>query len=84
HHSLACGEFIQALEACHAKGMLYRFSGACNGEKELLVRCLHAERMGRAAKNREESIDKNKKKYDAWARRKAELSEINDVGEVRA
>lgn len=39
----ACGEFIEALEACHAQGILYKWSGACNDHKWALSHCLTKE-----------------------------------------
>jgi len=64
---LACGEFIEALHACHAKGMLYRLSGACNDEKYALSMCLRKERLERTERNREEAKERNRKKKEAFA-----------------
>ena len=41
--SIVCGELIAALESCHAKGLLHKWSGACNDDKHALTVCLRKE-----------------------------------------
>lgn len=40
---LACADLITALNECHARGMLVRWAGLCNGEKQALTMCLRKE-----------------------------------------
>lgn len=40
---LVCSELINALNECHAQGMLYRWAGMCNVEKQALTLCLRKE-----------------------------------------
>jgi COX assembly protein 2 len=40
---LACSDLISALNECHAQGMIYRFAGKCNVQKEALTMCLRKE-----------------------------------------
>lgn len=40
---LVCAEFIAALERCHAKGLIYKWTGGCNDEKRALGMCLRQE-----------------------------------------
>lgn len=47
---IVCKEFIEALERCHATGWK-RLTGACNSNKDVLNKCLRAERIDRTAKN---------------------------------
>lgn len=39
----ACSQFIKALEACHASGLLNRYLGGCNQVKKELTLCLRQE-----------------------------------------
>ncbi|WVN85896.1 uncharacterized protein L203_101049 [Cryptococcus depauperatus CBS 7841] len=73
----ACAEYIQALEECHAKGFLMRWSGGCNDHKKALTLCLRQERIERTTRNRESAKERTEKKKAAWAaleREKAEES----------
>ncbi|KAF7965410.1 hypothetical protein HWV62_1561 [Athelia sp. TMB] len=63
---IVCKDFIQALEACHAKGWT-RFTGACNEAKTELNQCLHAETIKRAALNREKARESRKRVEKGWA-----------------
>jgi len=38
-----CADLIEALEQCHARGMLYKFIGGCNIQKKELTQCLRKE-----------------------------------------
>lgn len=40
---LACSDLISALNECHAQGMLYRWAGMCNVQKQDLTMCLRKE-----------------------------------------
>ncbi|KAK1927260.1 hypothetical protein DB88DRAFT_477402 [Papiliotrema laurentii] len=72
---LVCGDLIAALQECHDRGILYKWSGACNSEKDALTMCLRKERIDRTTKNREESKVRNAKKYAAWAKLREEEKE---------
>ncbi|RXK41157.1 hypothetical protein M231_01561 [Tremella mesenterica] len=63
---LACAEYIQALEECHARGWI-RYLGACNSQRRELVLCLRKERLNRTARNREEAKVRTAKKKEVWA-----------------
>ncbi|KAI0049990.1 hypothetical protein FA95DRAFT_1488023, partial [Auriscalpium vulgare] len=65
----ACKDFFDALEACHANTWL-KWTGGCNQTKFNLNRCLHAESVARAAKNREASKART-------ARREQALQELH-------
>ena len=44
---------MNALEECHAKGFMWKSMGMCTEAKDKLTLCLRAERLKRAAHNRE-------------------------------
>ena len=52
HSATECGHLIKALEECHNRGMIAKFSGQCNGIKHDLDMCLRAERIERTTANR--------------------------------
>lgn len=62
---IACREFFQALEACHAN-FWTKWTGGCNTAKNQLNSCLHKETMVRASKNREDAKVRQAKKEQAW------------------
>ncbi|KAI0312737.1 hypothetical protein OF83DRAFT_1066716 [Amylostereum chailletii] len=51
---IACRDFFDALEACHASPWK-KFTGGCNEIKRDLNGCLHGETMARSARNREDA-----------------------------
>ncbi|BEJ13070.1 hypothetical protein CspHIS471_0302440 [Cutaneotrichosporon sp. HIS471] len=75
HRQVACAELIQAIEECHARGMIPKFLGACNSQKLALNMCLRQERIDRTTRNREASKVRTRKKEEAWARLDAERAE---------
>lgn len=58
--SIACHEFIEALNKCHQKQFYKRMFGVCNNEKDALTECL--KRASFEAKKH--AIIKNKEKRD--------------------
>ncbi|RSH77935.1 uncharacterized protein EHS24_003008 [Apiotrichum porosum] len=71
---LACADLIKALHECHNASVWNRFIGGCNDQKQALNMCLRQERVDRTTRNREDSKDRNKKKYDAWDKLKEETT----------
>ncbi|EUC57850.1 cytochrome C oxidase biogenesis Cmc1-like protein [Rhizoctonia solani AG-3 Rhs1AP] len=63
----ACGQLIEALEACHASGFINKYMGGCNSVKEQLNTCLRAERVARTDKNREDAKKRNQMTKKAWS-----------------
>ncbi|KZV62032.1 hypothetical protein PENSPDRAFT_591997 [Peniophora sp. CONT] len=51
---IACNDFFEALEACHAIAWK-RYTGWCNQDKNALNRCLHGESLKNSARNREDA-----------------------------
>ncbi|RFU74563.1 cytochrome c oxidase biogenesis cmc1 like domain-containing [Trichoderma arundinaceum] len=51
-NALACQEVIAALEECHAKGFMHKAAGACNDAKDLVDKCLRAQRSKVQDENR--------------------------------
>ncbi|KAK6910485.1 hypothetical protein V866_000615 [Kwoniella sp. B9012] len=66
NRQLACAELIEALEECHAKGMMARLTGACNAQKSALSMCLRKERKDREARNHESAKLRTIKKKQVW------------------
>ncbi|KAL4251672.1 COX assembly mitochondrial protein [Abortiporus biennis] len=62
---IACKEFIEALEACHASTWA-KWTGGCNQAKLDLNSCLHQHRADNAAKNREAAKKRRDKTNQAW------------------
>ncbi|KZT61556.1 UPF0287-domain-containing protein [Calocera cornea HHB12733] len=62
---LACGDFIRALERCHASGWWMRYGG-CNQEKDALRMCLRRERMDRTQKNAADARRRRAALQQAW------------------
>ncbi|CAO1631093.1 unnamed protein product [Sympodiomycopsis kandeliae] len=50
-----CGDLIKALEECHSRGMIAKFSGQCNDIKHDLNMCLREERIQRTERNRQDA-----------------------------
>ncbi|KAF8270349.1 hypothetical protein EI94DRAFT_1680756 [Lactarius quietus] len=68
--SIACREFFDALQLCHAD-IWAKWTGGCNSVKRELNKCLHNESVARAAKNREGAKLRN-------ARREKALRELHE------
>ncbi|WVW85620.1 hypothetical protein I302_107658 [Kwoniella bestiolae CBS 10118] len=66
NRQLACAELIEALEVCHAQGMIARLTGACNPQKAALAVCLRKERKDREARNHESAKQRTIKKKQVW------------------
>ncbi|PCH38357.1 UPF0287-domain-containing protein [Wolfiporia cocos MD-104 SS10] len=62
---LACQDFIDALDACHANPWA-KWTGGCNAAKHELNMCLRKERVERTAKNREKAKERRAKIEQAW------------------
>jgi COX assembly protein 2 len=58
---------MTALDECHARGFLWKVMGQCNDIKREVNRCLGAERMERAKRNREKARDKRSRIEKIWA-----------------
>ncbi|WWC71572.1 uncharacterized protein I206_105530 [Kwoniella pini CBS 10737] len=72
---IACAELIEALEVCHAKGMIARLTGECNSQKSALSVCLRKERKDREAKNHESAKLRTIKKKQVWEELEKEKSQ---------
>ncbi|WWC90709.1 uncharacterized protein L201_005646 [Kwoniella dendrophila CBS 6074] len=72
---LACAELIQALEECHAQGMVARLTGVCNTQKKALSMCLRKERKDREARNHETAKLRTIKKKEVWEKLEQEKSQ---------
>lgn len=57
---------MQLLDACHARGFLYKMTGGCNAAKRDVNRCLRAERVERTARNREEARRRRERVEAGW------------------
>ena len=57
---------MAALEECHARGFLHKVLGNCTNAKREVNKCLRAERLERAARNRKEAKEKRKKIEAIW------------------
>ncbi|KAH9967869.1 hypothetical protein BC827DRAFT_1123045 [Russula dissimulans] len=68
--TVACREFFDALQLCHAN-VWAKWTGGCNHAKRELNKCLRDESVVRAAKNREEAKLRN-------ARREKALRELHE------
>ncbi|KAH9934908.1 uncharacterized protein B0H18DRAFT_978899 [Fomitopsis serialis] len=62
---LVCGDFIQALNACHANTWA-KWTGGCNQVKHDLNMCLRKERVNRTTKNREGALERRQKTEQVW------------------
>ncbi|KAK3616985.1 hypothetical protein LTR56_015427 [Elasticomyces elasticus] len=62
-----CEEVMSALEACHARGLLWKSMGMCSSLKQDVNKCLRAERVDRTVKNREDAMAKRQKMKAVWA-----------------
>ncbi|KAN0105451.1 hypothetical protein V8E52_011045 [Russula decolorans] len=67
---IACREFFDALQLCHAN-VWTKWTGGCNQAKRELNKCLHKESVARAARNREDAKMRN-------ARREKALQELHE------
>ncbi|KAF2754259.1 UPF0287-domain-containing protein [Pseudovirgaria hyperparasitica] len=61
-----CADVMNALEECHARGFLYRCTGACTDAKIAVNKCLRGERLERQRLNREKAKIINDKKKQAF------------------
>jgi COX assembly mitochondrial protein 2 len=58
---------MNALEACHARGFMWKAMGMCNEAKEQVTLCLRAERLKRSSKHREDARVKNTRVQKLWS-----------------
>jgi len=63
---LACGQFIEALQACHDSGWWKRYTGACNQQKLDLTLCLRRERLERTQRNNASGKARREAVVKAW------------------
>lgn len=66
HKHPGCYDLIVALEACHAAGLMARFSGACNATKQELTLCLRAERLDNQRQNQKLAKARRDRVADVW------------------
>ncbi len=57
---------INALEACHARGFMWKSLGLCNDAKEKLAACLRLERSKTQSTNRTNVQDKQSRVRQKW------------------
>ena len=57
---------MTALDECHARGFLWKALGHCNDIKRDVNRCLGAERVKRAQRNREQAREKRQRIEKIW------------------
>ena len=57
---------MTALDECHARGFLWKALGNCNDIKRDVNRCLGAERVKRAQRNREQAREKRQRIEKIW------------------
>ncbi|EMF13718.1 UPF0287-domain-containing protein [Sphaerulina musiva SO2202] len=62
-----CEELMNALEACHARGFLWKSMGMCSDAKTQVNKCLRAARLDRTAHNREVAKKKREHMNKVWA-----------------
>lgn len=58
---------MTALDECHARGFLWKATGQCNDVKREVNRCLGAERLERAKRNREKARENRSRIEKIWA-----------------
>ncbi|CAH7672765.1 hypothetical protein BY996DRAFT_6432329 [Phakopsora pachyrhizi] len=63
---VACGKFIEALEACHNSGLWNYYTGGCNDVRRQLDKCLHDERMKRSSDHVKEGRRRRKELERVW------------------
>jgi COX assembly protein 2 len=66
-----CEEIMIALDECHARGFLWKALGQCNDIKREVNRCLGAERLERAKRNREKARENRSRIEKIWAEERA-------------
>ena len=62
----ACEQLMYALEACHARGFMWKSLGLCNDSKDKLAACLRAERWKTQSSNRNGVAGKQSKIRQKW------------------
>lgn len=78
---LDCGKLIEALEECHRLGMTDRIFGACNNQKDALVKCLRKDRYARQKEHMQESVKRSKEMKEKW--KKMDEEEYGPGGYLR-
>ncbi|KAG0651118.1 Cx9C motif-containing 1 [Hyphodiscus hymeniophilus] len=67
----ACEEVMDVLDACHARGFLWKSMGMvsilCNDAKTAVNKCLRAQRLERTRLNREAAKIKREQIKEKWA-----------------
>lgn len=63
----ACAEVMNALEACHARGFLWKSLGMCTDAKDAVSQCMRAERAKRQIANQGDAKGKREKIQKLWA-----------------
>ncbi|OAL65306.1 UPF0287 family protein [Trichophyton rubrum] len=63
---LDCEEVMTMLDECHAKGFMHKVFGNCNDIKREVNRCLYAERLKRASRNREKARENRARIEKLW------------------
>jgi len=61
-----CGEFIEALQACHQSSWWKRYTGGCNNEERALSMCLRKERVERTQRNAQGAKQRRSEAKEAW------------------
>lgn len=64
--NVECKDLMNALDACHARGFLWKSMGMCNDAKDKLAACLRAERSKTQTFNRSGVADKKGKIRQLW------------------
>jgi len=54
-HSDECNKLIEAFHKCHKDNKFGKFLGWCNGENDVMLKCLKQERLARRAANFEKA-----------------------------
>jgi len=62
---IACKDFIEALQTCHASSWA-KWTGGCNQAKWDLNECLKKDRANQAAENRANAKERRAKTEKAW------------------
>ncbi|KAL1844821.1 hypothetical protein VTK73DRAFT_1729 [Phialemonium thermophilum] len=65
-YNSGCQEAMEALEACHARGFLWKSMGMCNDAKTELDKCLRAQRRQHQTANRDGNADKKARIRQLW------------------
>ncbi|KAK2858403.1 hypothetical protein FQN49_004772 [Arthroderma sp. PD_2] len=64
--NINCEEIMTMLDECHAKGFMHKVFGNCNDIKRDVNRCLYAERLKRASRNREKARENRARIEKIW------------------